>query len=295
MNERDGLINVLNLGAGVQSSTLLLMSIEGELPRLDHVIFADTGWEPKPVYQQMDWLEKQGVAAGIKVHRVSQGNIKDDCLRVRVNFDGDEKDRQIQRGVTAEGKTRWGSMPLFVLGPDGERGMIRRQCTYEYKIRSIERCLRRDILGLRPRQRAPKTVVVRRWIGISHDERQRMRISDENFAVNWYPLVENRITRTMCYQWLSDHGYHEAPRSACIGCPFHSNREWREMKKHRPEDWREAVELDLAIRNCGGLRGQVFLHSDRVPLDQANLWKDCDENQLPLFSMDDECMGMCGV
>ena len=40
------MIEILNLGAGVQSSTVLLMSIHGELPHIDHAIFADTGWEP---------------------------------------------------------------------------------------------------------------------------------------------------------------------------------------------------------------------------------------------------------
>ena len=50
------MINILNLGAGVQSTALLLMSIKGELPKLDYAIFSDTGWEPKKVY---DNLEKQ--------------------------------------------------------------------------------------------------------------------------------------------------------------------------------------------------------------------------------------------
>jgi hypothetical protein len=38
---------VLSLGAGVQSTALLLMMIHGEVPKADAVIFSDTGWEPK--------------------------------------------------------------------------------------------------------------------------------------------------------------------------------------------------------------------------------------------------------
>lgn len=38
-----GMLKVLSLGAGVQSSTLLLMACEGELP-IDAAIFADTGF-----------------------------------------------------------------------------------------------------------------------------------------------------------------------------------------------------------------------------------------------------------
>jgi 3'-phosphoadenosine 5'-phosphosulfate sulfotransferase (PAPS reductase)/FAD synthetase len=48
---------VLSLGAGVQSTTLLLMMIHGEIPKADAVIFADTGWEPKTVYTHLSKLQ----------------------------------------------------------------------------------------------------------------------------------------------------------------------------------------------------------------------------------------------
>lgn len=35
------MLRVLSLGAGVQSSVLLLMSCRGELPKLDAAVFAD--------------------------------------------------------------------------------------------------------------------------------------------------------------------------------------------------------------------------------------------------------------
>jgi hypothetical protein len=46
-------MRLLSLGAGVQSTTLLLMSVYGDLPKLDAAIFADTGWEPKRVYEHL--------------------------------------------------------------------------------------------------------------------------------------------------------------------------------------------------------------------------------------------------
>ena len=40
----DRTINILNLGAGVQSTALLLMSLDGDLDiEYDYAIFADTG------------------------------------------------------------------------------------------------------------------------------------------------------------------------------------------------------------------------------------------------------------
>lgn len=42
---------VLSLGAGVQSTCLLLMAAEDHPPGLDVAIFADTGWEPSRTYE----------------------------------------------------------------------------------------------------------------------------------------------------------------------------------------------------------------------------------------------------
>jgi 3'-phosphoadenosine 5'-phosphosulfate sulfotransferase (PAPS reductase)/FAD synthetase len=41
-------VRVISLGAGVQSTTVLLLAHRGELPGgpVDYAIFADTGWEP---------------------------------------------------------------------------------------------------------------------------------------------------------------------------------------------------------------------------------------------------------
>ena len=47
------MLNILSLGAGVQSTTMAFMAAKGELtPMPDCAIFADTGAEPKHVYDQ---------------------------------------------------------------------------------------------------------------------------------------------------------------------------------------------------------------------------------------------------
>jgi hypothetical protein len=45
---------VLSLGAGVQSTTPPVLAADGQLPRLDAAVFADTGWEPRAVYDHLD-------------------------------------------------------------------------------------------------------------------------------------------------------------------------------------------------------------------------------------------------
>lgn len=89
-------LRVLSLGAGVQSTVLALMAADGTLPGLDGAIFADTGWEPRKVYDQVDRLDAVLTAAGIPLYRVSAGNLRDDSLNPA---------------------HRYASLPVFVLGP----------------------------------------------------------------------------------------------------------------------------------------------------------------------------------
>lgn len=298
------MIEVLNLGAGVQSSTVLLMSLHGELPKLDHAIFADTGWEPKAVYDWLDWLQPIAEAAGIKVHRVSRGDIRSDhvtgMMKGRNGASGVNGKSQ-SRSQPVEGKgQRWGSMPFFVKNPDGSQGLIRRQCTKEYKIEPIDKFTKQKILGMKPRARLPKEPVIRRWYGISYDELQRARteFADGPWCQNWYPLIERRITRQACLLWMWQHEYPEPPRSACIGCPFHSPREWRRLKMESPSEFQEAVEFDETMRKCGGMNGDVFVHRKMIPLSDVPLENDIDKGQGTLFDVDgfdNECAGMCGV
>lgn len=253
----DRFLRVLSLGAGVQSSTVLMMSIAGELPRLDLAVFADTGWEPKRVYEHLEWLEAQAEAAGIPVVKVSAGNIRDDI---------------------ASGRS-FASMPFFTPS-NGRPGRVRRQCTRDYKLIPIRRQIKNVVQQTKVRW-------VEQWIGISWDEVQRVRDSDVTFVRNRYPLVERRLTRADCLQWMEAKGFPQPPKSACVGCPYHSDAEWRAIRA-APDEWAEAVEFDRKIRHRAG-RGEVFLHSSLRPLDEVYL----SDSQLSLFG--DDCFGMCGV
>lgn len=184
---------ILSLGAGVQSSALLLMSCRGVLPKLDCAIFGDTQWEPKEVYTHLQWLIGESEAHGIPVHIVTAGDIRQDAIDFRTI--GSSKD-----------KKRFASLPNFIKNEDGSQGIIRRQCTTEYKIEPVEKFIRREILGLKPRQRAPKEVVVEQWFGISADEVQRMSTSRVPWKVHRYPLIKDLAvtwsrasTRTMAW------------------------------------------------------------------------------------------------
>jgi hypothetical protein len=129
--------------------------------------------------------------------------------------------------------------------------------------------------------------------GITVDEQRRVRISQDRWKSHRYPLIfdlPKPYTRHDCLVWMERHGYPQPPRSACIGCPFKSNAEWRALP---PEEWADACEVDEAIRDRGGMRGQLFLHRDAVPLIQVDLSTREDQGQTSLWGA--ECLGMCGV
>jgi len=282
------MINVLNLGAGVQSSCVLLMSCKGILPKIDFAVFADTGWEPKAVYEHLKWLTTEAAKHDIPVHIVSAGNLKEAALVSQV------------RGKKTDG-VRWASLPLRVLNQDGSTGMIRRQCTKEYKIEPIRQFLRKEVLHLAPHKHAPREPVIDQWFGISKDEAGRSRTSDAKWLRFQYPLLnwplkvlDRPWTRQDCKTWLKEnYPERDVPRSACIGCPYHVNHEWRQMQVNSPEEFQEAVDFDKAVRNSGGMKGDVYVHRKCVPLDTIDFRSDIEHGQGLLWQ--DECDGMCGV
>jgi hypothetical protein len=257
-----GMIRVLSLGAGVQSSTVALMIARGDLPMVDAAIFADTGWEPRAVYEWLEWLKGQ---LPFPVHTVSAGNIRSDAL-AKINTTGQ----------------RFASVPWFTLS-SGKVGMVRRQCTKEYKLRPLQRKVV-ELMGGRPKSGCEMLV------GISMDEIWRMKPSRVHYIRNAFPLIDLGMTRQDCLRWMEERQYPRPPKSSCIGCPFHSDNQWRDLT---PEEFADAVEVDKAIRHQPGMRAQQFMHRSCKPLDQVDLSTAEERGQMNLFN--NECEGMCGV
>lgn len=269
--------NVLNLGAGVQSSTLALMAAAGEItPMPDFAIFADTQAEPKSVYTWLDWLEKQ---LPFPVHRVTRGNMTTDMMAFRTAKDG--------RVWTKS------TIPAFMQAPDGSIGLLGRSCTADYKIAPILKNLRR-LCGIK---RGEKQVQITQFIGISYDEIQRMKPSRDKWTQHRWPLVELEMRRHDCIAWLKQRGFPEPPRSACSYCPFHSNKEWRRLKEHEPEAFTEAVRVEKELQRTkaetDNMRSVPWLHRSCVPLEDVDLSTEEDAGQLDMFG--NECEGLCGV
>lgn len=267
---------ILSLGAGVQSSTLALMAKHGETQMPDHAIFADTGDEPKAVYEWLGYLES---ILPFPVHRVSKGNLGEDFL------------------AAIRGESNCcGQPPFFVRNSNNDGtekedrgGMLWRKCTSEYKLSPIRKKVR-ELSGGQP---------VVQLIGISWDEAHRMKESGVKYITNSYPLVDKRITRQDCLKWMDKNNYPRPPKSACVFCPYTSDERWREMKNNHPEDWQAAVTFDDSLRSqrvartAAGITGEIYVHRSMKPLSEVDLRNAEDIGQVDMFG--NECEGMCGV
>lgn len=258
-------MKIISLGAGVQSSTMFLMSCYGDLEKADAAIFADTKQEPKSVYSYLEYLEAEGEKYGIPVYRVTAGDLAGDTIEV---IDGQRKHA--------------GMIPVFVDSEQG--GMTMRQCTGDYKIAPLKR-------KARELMKARGETSIEMWMGISTDELQRMKDSAVKYITHRWPLIELRMSRGDCLEWYNKHRRPQPPRSACVFCPYHSDSEWARLKRDEPEEFAKAVEFDRKIRNHPKLRGRAYLHRSMQPIEQIDFE---DQDQLD-FGFVGECEGMCGI
>lgn len=100
---------ILNLGAGVQSTTVLLMSHKGFLPQIHHAIFADTKAEPQSVYKHLEWLKSE---VKIPIHVISAGNLETDLINSFASPDT----------PPTTGRKGFARIPLFIDNGPGYNG-----------------------------------------------------------------------------------------------------------------------------------------------------------------------------
>ena len=273
-------IRVLSLGAGVQSTVMALMADRGELydgQRPNFAIFADTKWEPQEVYDHLKWLRGK---LSYDVEIVEAGDLRSNVMH----------------GLDASGHPHL-EIPVFMTTPDGKRaGVGRRECTSTYKVEPIQQRLR-EKMGLKKGEQVPWDTHVEMWLGISTDEVLRQKPSQMGWITHKWPIIDMKMSRRDCRKWFDEYfPGRPLPRSACIGCPYHDDAEWFEMKTNRPEQFRDAVEVDESLRRNAskvGLRNIPYLHRSGRPL--AEVVFDTGVTEDSAFSDASECEGMCGV
>lgn len=267
-------MQVISLGGGVQSTALFLMNLQGEIdPPADFAIFADTGWERHDTYKNISRINTEGLNRGFPpIWKVSTGNIRQEMLQ--------------------SGDRHYGHIPFFTrsffktgqLNLDGSddirkgTGQLHRQCTNYYKIRPINAAIREEY-GMKPRTQ---------WIGFSVDELVRMRPSRIKYITLRFPLIEKRMDRADCVHWLLSHGYPVPVKSSCIGCPYHTDAEWKSLDA---AEWEDACLFDEEIRDKHDARRhnfKLYLHRTLIPLRELINPKSTEN-----LDRDEECSGGC--
>ena len=269
--DRSKTLTGISLGAGVQSSVMAIMAAKGDFPPVDCAIFADTGYEPKAVYTYLEFLKK---ILPYPVYLVEKGNIRDDML-------------------AAKGTTNFVVAPFFTQNKiTGKKGMVMRQCTNDYKIQPIRTKIR-ELCNVKKGKHFPKDKYVEQWIGISTDEAGRMKPARDKYILNRHPLIEAKMSRQDCIDYLKKEKIPLPEKSACIVCPYHNDAYWHFMKTERPSEFADAVDFDKQVRNISRKEDeQLYAHRSCKPLDEVEFNKKEDDKQLDMFN--NECEGMCG-
>ena len=278
MNGKQSL-TALSLGGGVQSTVLALLLDRGLLPGYplpDVAIFADTQWEPRAVYDNIEWLKSQlsypivvATAGDLRQathefrtpHR--QYGIYRPAAVHRWRSDETPMHSTLQNRADPEGSQR----VLRVAGPSATGASIHGdQCGRGAAIKDSRH----------------------RWI--THD----------------YPLAYEGWRRTDCARWFArEYPGRTLSRSACVGCPFRSAGELVAVSKSDPDLFADACELDEKLRAMMLTRperrvhGPVYLHRRPKPLAQAVALDTVEIESQVRFdlgdSWGDECEGQCGV
>ena len=125
--------HVLLLGAGVQSTAIYLLMRERKVavPESLVAVFADTQEEPGAVYEHLAWLKSLEWPA-IKIR--TRGKLGDALF----------KDRPWKKSPTV--------VSAFTKAGTERPAIMQRHYTTDFKIEVIEKFIREEMLGLKPRQ-----------------------------------------------------------------------------------------------------------------------------------------------
>lgn len=255
----------LHLGAGVQSSTIVEMIVEGDLPPVDAVIFADTGNEPKHVYKQVEYLKTRLSLVSIPlwiVKKPQSAGIVNDFMK--------------------EGG-RFATMPLFTRNSiTGAVGILRRQCTNEYKIIPCDDFILDWLIerghakpNSKGARRVTRSAQVENVYGISADEMERQGKRGPAWQKALYPLIDKNMGREDCEGYLKAKGLRVPKKSSCKICPYHTDLFWYWMSVETPDEFEEVCCFDDWLRSPaavnasfkqGRIHDETYLHSSCQPL-----------------------------
>lgn len=303
--------HALNFGLGVQSTVMVLKVLKGELPPPTCIVFADPMWEVADSYENLERIKPMIHKSGIPFHIVSAGDIRNDPVKLGrvempmfVNASRYEtiegkmnllikdttkawkKEKKRREGLQQDlfeeellsleetihiACTRFGEKVKAGEIKSGwmelNTSQIGRQCTEKYKIRAVMKMLREDY-------GATHKNPIGQWLGITTDEFTRMKVSPVKASILMYPLIDLGMSRDDCIEYCEQEGFPVPAKSACIGCPYHSNVTWNTLTPEQIEDVAEYEEQMIqmiashpTLKYLPYFANAVRVHRDMRPID----------------------------
>lgn len=251
------LLTALSFSGGKQSSALLWMVILEYIKKPDNfvVLNADPGMENSFTYKYIDFMFDRAKEAGIECIKVDGPNLYEDIINLKTTS-----------------KTRLDNPKYYVDKLDGTLGTLRQKCTQAYKIFPMDREIRR-ILAERfsiPINRARiGNNIVERWIGFTYSELERIKPSQRKYYYLRYPLIEMKMKNDDIIKFYIKNKLPIPPRSVCNACFANGLDTFKEMYLNRPNDWKQAVNVDKAIRDWSQIKVTypVYVSNTLIPLE----------------------------
>lgn len=241
-------------GGGVQTVSIAILIKLGKLPIPVYAGMADTSYERQAVWEYnqkytFPMLAGLGLVVDIIPHSYST-----------IDIESNSGDLLLPVYTGAGGK-----LPTF--------------CSDHWKQRAMNRRLRE--LGFGPKR------PVKKWLGYSLDEYDRMKQTGLKWIINDFPLLLGygiRYRRVELEKIISDFGWPKPPSSACDFCPNRDDQTWLEIKNNEPKTFQNAVDRDEWLRQPEQTKkwGDTYLHRAMIPLSDIDFK---ETESLPLFNL----------
>lgn len=317
-------INLLSWGGGTQSTALMIKMLNGEVKdsnnkpvKLDYIMFADTKNESEMVYAQIYKVQKY-----VKDHynfdiiiTAKNKELKPDVEIIKMIQNGD-----IEKYRSSEYVDLFQSHILFFKGivdsidimpfwtRNKKTGVVGKtafkQCTFAYKIDQLlkEVRIRENIIRI-----TPKRHKINMFIGYSIDEIGRVKPNPKPYAENITPLVDLRLSKQDCIDYVEKHLGFKPISSVCNICYANDFNRVYKVYEQDKNSWEKLLLLDDAMANKHKnhkINDDVFMFKwqaeENVRLKDISM-EDYKEKyrkkyqQLSIFDMEQEmaCMGGC--
>jgi len=253
----------LSYGAGMQTFALLVMAEHGDI-EIDEVVFADTGAEHPETYDHIEKVAKPicdrigisftTVRMEKSVDDISGLNAEELANYKKMLATTSEIESRTERIAARSRYNEANGIPKRTVTSLRDEMMARRRvpsinpstrwCTSDAKIEPIYKGFVRPAQA-RGEYVKPATAI----IGLGYEELTRMYDPHLSEYVVEYPLIERKMKRQDCVDYVHRHGYESPPKSGCYFCPFQGRDQWKQLRKDHPDLFRDAMALEESDLN----------------------------------------------